>query len=115
MGHRTTNACSDLISEMLAQAARAIEAKWRLMTDPVWALADMALITTILQTPDANEWEERFKMTANNRFPFDSLRTVIEGLSEAKLPMSARLGDLAARLDTFADEKLSAQQLDRRR
>jgi len=95
--------------ELLAEAAQAIDAKWRFMTDPVWALADMVLVTTILQTPDAPEWEERFKTKAQNRFPFDSLRAVLERLSQADLPISGRLHELAGRLERYVTEKWPPQ------
>jgi len=97
------------VSELLAEAGQAIEAKWRFMTDPVWALADMVLITTILQTPDAAEWEERFKAKAQNRFSFDSLRTVLEKLSQAELPIRGRLQEVAGRLEKFVTEKWPPQ------
>jgi hypothetical protein len=92
------------LREQLAAAAHTIEERWRLMTDPVWALADMALIKTLLQAPDAVDWEERLKKQARARFPFDSLRSLLEGFAVSSLPMSADLRRLADRLDAWANQ-----------
>src|SRR5579862_5449505 len=62
----------------LAEAADAIDHKWRLMTDPVWALADMVLLKTLLQERDAAEWEARLESQARSRFPFESLGAVAQ-------------------------------------
>jgi hypothetical protein len=45
------------------------------------------------------KWELLLKNNANNRFPFDSLGTVIKRLAQQKLPMDLALSDLANRLD----------------
>jgi tetratricopeptide (TPR) repeat protein len=93
------------ITDLLTEAGQAIEAKWQKMTDPVWALADMVMIKSILQAPDSAEWEERFKENAKDRFPFDSIGALLDTLARSKLPMSKALHDLAVRLDRFVVEK----------
>lgn len=94
------------LRELLAEAAEAIEKKWQSMDDPVWALADMVLIRTLLQMPGVGEWEKIFKSKAKDRFPFDSLGAVVKRLAQEDLPPIARsLNELAVRLDQAAIEK----------
>jgi hypothetical protein len=101
---------SRLVPELLAEAGDAIAQKWRLMTDPVWALADMVLIKTLLQAPDAAEWEARLESQAGNRFPFDSLRAVVKRLAESELPVSPALRDLEVRLEGNVAQKWPPRQ-----
>jgi len=98
------------LPELLADSARAIAAEWRNMTDPVWSLADMVLIKSILESPDETQWEELFKAKANNRFPFDSLGTVVKTLAKSELPISETLNQLAQRLDEYATERWPLQK-----
>jgi hypothetical protein len=93
------------IPQLLAEAGQSIETKWRFMTDPVWALADMVLIQTLLQTPNPAKWEDLLKEKAINRFPFDSLAAMVRILAQAGLPTSRNLDALAARLEQFVESK----------
>lgn len=92
------------LATLLAEAAVAIEQKWRLMTNPVWALADMVTIQTLLARPDLPEWEKRFQTYAKDRFPFDSLGAVVRVLAAKGIPVAPELKALARRLEAYVAE-----------
>jgi hypothetical protein len=100
-----SNSGPKVISQLLAEASIAIYKKWKLMNDPVWALADMVLIKTLLEHPDVAEWETILKETAKEQFPFDSLAALVGTLAKCGLPATPALNQLAARLNAHVAEK----------
>ncbi len=97
------------LAALLQEAAAAIEQKWQQMTDPVWALADMVMIEALLENPDLPEWEKRFQNHAQDRFPFDSLGSVLKALVEKGVPAAPRLGALAKRLADYVAQRWPEQ------
>jgi hypothetical protein len=93
------------IPQLLRAASAAIGEKWKVMTDPVWALADMVLIKALLHSPDLEEWETKLKDHASERFPFDSLLGLISTLAKSDIPAAHALKELAKRLEGHVAEK----------
>lgn len=92
------------IATLLEEAAAAIKQKWRQITNPAWALADMVMIEALLEKPDLPEWEELFQTHATDRFPFDSLGAVVKVLAGKRVPAAQVLSTLARRLEADAAE-----------
>jgi len=99
-----------LITQLLEEASIAIDQKWKLMNDPVWALADMVLIKTLLQRPDLAEWWTTLKDTAREQFPFDSLGALVRTLVKYDLPVTGDLIQLATMLDAHVAERWPPRQ-----
>jgi hypothetical protein len=90
--------------ELMQRASKDIEGKWTLMTDPIWALADMVLLTNLLGR-DSSVWEQRLKDMAGDRFPFDSLGAVLQKLSQRDERISERVTPVAERTAEYVDAR----------
>ena len=99
--------------ELLSETDNEIERQLREgRTDRVWALADLAMVRLLGDSPNVNVALDDFdKSAGNDVFPYDSMLKVIRELVDRNLPMQHRLISTGERLRARLPRTLQGEPL----